>query len=135
MIKPRHTVLASIALVLGLAAMGPSYAQTSEPSEAIETQQMASVKLSAAEAATAAQTALGGRAMSVDLENGTQAPSYQVTLVLADGSELEAVVDAMSGSVTKAPAMTGDHGDQGHTENSNEQENENEGDGGENSEG
>ena len=135
MIKTRHTVLAATALALGLVAMSPGYAQPNEAGEAAETAKMASVTLSAADAATAAQTALGGRATSVDLEFDGQAPSYQVTLVLANGTELEAVVDAASGAVSKAPALSSDHGDHGHADGEQEQENETESDGAENAEG
>jgi len=135
MIKPRHTALATIALVLGVAAMGPSYAQVTGQSDAAETQQIASAKLGAADAATAAQAALGGRATSVDFENNANMPAYQVTLIMADGSEVEALVDAMTGGVSKAPALTGEQGDQGHTDNS-EQGGENQGEqDGENAEG
>ena len=122
-----------VTLLTGLAgavSVAPALAENHSAADATETQAMSTAKLTVAEACTAAEAKLGGKAVEVSLDvvNGT--PVYTVSLLGADGTEMEASVDAVSGVVTMAPAEVA------HNESADGNENggENEGQNGENGE-
>lgn len=121
-----------VTLLTGLAgavSVAPALAENRSAADATETQAMSTAKLTVAEASTAAEAKLGGKAVEVSLDvvNGT--PVYTVSLLGADGTEMEASVDAISGVVTMAPAETADNETADDAENG-----ENEGQDGQNGE-
>jgi uncharacterized membrane protein YkoI len=121
------TLLAGLA---GAVSIAPALAENHSPADVAETQAISAVKLTVAEASTAAEAKFGGKAVEVSLDvvNGT--PVYAVSLMGADGSEMEASVDAISGAVTMAPAEVADNETADDAENGGD----NEGQNGENSE-
>lgn len=117
-----------VTLLAGLTAAGsiaPAMAENHSPADVAETQAISAVKLSVAEASTAAEAKFGGKAVEVSLDvvNGT--PVYAVSLLGADGSEMEASVDAISGTVTMAPAEVADNETADDGENGGENEGQN----------
>ena len=114
----------------GAASIAPAMAENHSPADIAETQAMSAVKVTVAQASTAAEAKFGGRAVEVSLDvvNGT--PVYAVSLVGTDGSEMEASVDAISGAVTMAPAEVADNETMDDAENGDQ----NEGQNGQNSE-
>ena len=126
-------VVTLLAGLTGAASIAPAMAENHTPADATEMEAMSAVKLSVAEASTAAEAKFGGKAVEVSLDvvNGT--PVYTVSL-LADGTEMEASVDAMSGVVTMAPAEVADTETPDDAENGGEKSGENEGQNGENGE-
>jgi uncharacterized membrane protein YkoI len=127
-------VVTLLAGLTGAASIVPAMAENHTPADATEMEAMSAVKLSIAEASTAAEAKLGGKAVEVSLDvvNGT--PVYVVSLLGADGTEIEANVDAMSGVVTMAPAEVADTETADDAENGDENGGENEGQNGENGE-
>ena len=123
-------VVTLLAGLTGAASIAPAMAENHTPADATEMEAMSAVKLSVAEASTAAEAKFGGKAVEVSLDvvNGT--PVYAVSLMGADGSEMEASVDAISGAVTMAPAEVADNETADDAENGGD----NEGQNGENSE-
>ena len=121
------TLLAGLA---GAVSIAPALAENHSPADVAETQAISAVKLTVAEASTAAEAKFGGKAVEVSLDvvNGT--PVYAVSLMGADGSEREASGDAISGAVTMAPAEVADNETADDAENGGA----NEGQNGENSE-
>tara|TARA_R110000868_G_scaffold30334_31_gene112385 strand:- start:37 stop:429 length:393 start_codon:yes stop_codon:yes gene_type:complete len=93
-----------LAGIVGVGAIAPVMAESHTAADAAEIQAMATVKLTLAQASAAAEAQFGGTAVEVALDviNGT--PTYTVSLLAADGTESEALVDAVKGTVTAAPA-------------------------------
>lgn len=128
----------AIASLISVASIGVAVADNhAANNDAAEIQAMMGAKLSASEAATAAEASVGGRAVSVGLEDASGQLLYEVTLIAADGTEIEVTVDAMSGAVAKVAAtedtndgeQAGDQNENGGDENGEDSEN------GENGEG
>lgn len=110
-----------VANVLGFSAIAPAWAETqSGATDSAEVQILMTAKLTVAQAAAAAEASLGGRTINVGLEDKAGQPIYEVTLLAADGTELEATVDAMTGTVTKV-ASTEDTGNADESENAGEE--------------
>lgn len=128
----------AIASLISVASIGAAIANNhATNTDAAEIQAMMGAKLSAAEAAAAAEASVGGRAVNVGLEDASGQLLYEVTLIAADGTEIEVTVDAMSGAVAKVAAaedtnndeQAGDQNEDGGDENGEGNEN------GENGEG
>lgn len=96
---------AAIASVISVASIGAAVANNhTANTDAAETQAMMGAKLTASEAAKAAADSIGGKVVDVTLEDASGLLVYEVTLIAADGTEIEATVDAMSGAVAKVAA-------------------------------
>lgn len=105
-----------LAGIVGATSIVPAMAENHTPADATEVQAMANVKLTVAEASAAAETQFGGKVVEVSLDVVNGMPVYNVSLVGADGAEIEATVDAMTGTVTAAPAEQADNEATGETE-------------------
>lgn len=105
-----------LAGIVGATSIVPAMAENHTPADATEVQAMANVKLTVAEASAAAEAQFGGKVVEVSLDVVNGMPVYNVSLVGADGAEIEATVDAMTGTVTAAPAEQDDNEATGETE-------------------
>lgn len=123
-------VVTLLAGLTGAASIAPAMAENHTAADVTEMQAMSAVKLTVAEASTAAEAKLGGKAVEVSLDVVNGAPIYTVSLLGADGTEMEASVDAISGVATMTPAEVADN----ETADSAENGGENEGQNGENGE-
>lgn len=118
-------VLTLLAGLTGAASIAPAMAANKSPADAAETQAMSAVNMTVAEASTAAEVKFGGKAVEVSLDIVNDTPVYTVSLIGADGSEMEASVDAVSGVVTMAPAEVADNETADGNENGSENEGQN----------
>lgn len=128
----------AIASLISVASIGAAVADNhTANNDAAEIQAMMGAKLSASEAAIAAEASVGGRAINVGLEDASGQLFYEVTLIAADGTEIEVTVDAMSGAVAKVAATEdANGGEQAGDQNENgDAENGEGGEGSENGEG
>ncbi|MBU1306751.1 MAG: PepSY domain-containing protein [Alphaproteobacteria bacterium] len=114
----KRIVLAATLLagIVGATSIVPAMADNHTPADATEVQAMANAKLTVAEASTAAEAQFGGKVVEVSLDAVNGMPVYNVSLLGADGAEIEATVDAMTGTVTAAPAEQADNEATGETE-------------------
>ncbi|MGV8834092.1 MAG: PepSY domain-containing protein [Devosia sp.] len=104
------TLLAGLA---GAATIVPAMADNRGATDTAETQAMATASLTLAQASAAAEAEFGGKAIetALDVLNGT--PTYTVSLLAADGTESEALVDAVTGTIAAAPLdQTNEQGDE-----------------------
>jgi uncharacterized membrane protein YkoI len=105
----------------GAAAAGPDATNSGAAgdTQAAELQAIQNAKLTIADAAKAAETETGGKAVDVSIgdENGTVA--YQVDVALKDGTMQEVRVDPQTGQVLKVSADARDQegNDKGKGEN------------------
>lgn len=124
-------VVPLLAGIVGAASIVPAMAESHTATDASEVQAMANLKFTLAEASAAAEAQLGGKVVEVSLDVVNGMPIYNVSLVGADGAEIEATVDGMTGTVAAAPAEQADNEATGETEGGEQGEN---GEGGEASE-
>lgn len=133
--KRMALVATLLAGIVGAASIVPAMAENHTAADAAEVQAMANVKLTVAEASAAAEAQFGGKAVEVSLDVINGMPVYNVSLLGADGAEIEATVDAMTGTATAAPAEQADNEATGETEDGDQGgENGENGEGGEASE-
>ena len=105
-----------LAGIVGAASIIPAVAESHTAADATEVQAMANVKLTVAEASAAAEAQFGGKVVEVSLDVVNGMPVYNVSLLGTDGAEIEATVDAMTGTVTAAPAEQADNEASGESE-------------------
>lgn len=94
-------------LVLALSAplAGTAFAQSeTADSDVSEQQTLAATKISASEAITTVEAASGGKVVEFTLDMDGTVASYQVTVLASDGTEINYLVDAVTGATTIAPA-------------------------------
>ena len=101
--KKKMIIAASI-LAVGLGAAGATSALAAGDggtADQMEIQALGSVKLSMVDAIKAAEAAQPGKTAETqfDLENGM--PAYEITVIAADGTEHNLMVDANTGKVEK----------------------------------
>jgi uncharacterized membrane protein YkoI len=112
-----------LAVIVGAASIVPAVAESHTAADAAEVQAMSNVKLTVAQASAAAEAQFGGKVVEVSLDVVNGAPLYNVSLLGADGAEIEATVDAMTGAVTAAPAEQADNEASGEAEGGDQGEN------------
>lgn len=121
----KYMIIAVSVLAAGMGAAGVTSAiaaNNGAAADQAEMQALGTVKLSMVDAIKAAETAQPGKTAEVqfDLENG--APAYEVTIIAADGTEHNMMVDANSGKVQMlaanedGPDMNANDQDDGETE-------------------
>jgi|GEM_PF-1665230 len=114
-IKP---ILVAGLMLAGLGVAGFALADSGKNSDdAAERRAFLASKVSVADAAVAAETETGARAMSVEFTKEQGAFVYEVELLTNDGSELEALVNANTAAVTAVEDEDGDDGGDNHDEN------------------
>lgn len=132
----RNAIIIMVASLLGTTSIAPVLADSHSAADAAEVQAMSAAKLSIAEASAAAEGQFGGKTVEVSLDVINGAPVYMVSLRAADGTEMGASVDAVTGAVTTAPVDVADNetGDNETGDDAEDSENgsENEGENGEN---
>lgn len=118
--KSMIAAAAIIASVVG-AGVGTTVmaAGENDESEQQEMQALASAKISIADAVKTAEASAGGKAAEVELDNVEGKAAYDVSVVLADGTEHEVLVDANSGEVIKT-VVDDDEGDDDDNDNDND---------------
>lgn len=138
----KKSVLVAATAVAGLisvGSIGAALAANHTGNDAAEVQALMGAKLTAADAAAAAEASIGGKVISVTLEDASGQLVYEVTLIAADGTEMEATVDAVSGAVAKVAATEDNNNDEQagdqNEENGESGENGENGESGENGEG
>jgi uncharacterized membrane protein YkoI len=122
--KKRIALVATLlAGIVGAASIVPAMAESHTAADAAEVQAMANVKLTVAEASAAAEAQFSGKVVEVSLDVVNGMPVYNVSLLGTDGAEIETTVDAMTGTVTAAPAEQAnggaEDGDQGGEQGEN----------------
>ena len=104
--------------LIHLAGIGGALADShGSKNDAAEVQSMMDAKISAVQAAQAAEKNIGGKAAAVAFEGENGKPFYEVDVVTADGQKHSVAVDAASGEVTK---MAANHEDEQSGQNGNE---------------
>ncbi|WP_195165048.1 PepSY domain-containing protein [Mesorhizobium sp. NBSH29] len=121
---------AMIAASVSAASIGVALADNhGSKNEAAEIQSMLGAKITAVQAAQAAEVKAGGKAASVSFEGENGKPFYEVEIVTTDEMRQDVSVDATSGEVTKMAAaqedeQSGQNGDEnGESENGESGEN------------
>lgn len=108
--------LASALIAAGISSAGVGAALADNKGandEAAETQSMVDAKVTAIQAAQAAEAKAGGKAASVSFEGENGKPFYQVEIVMADGTQQELAVDATTGEIMKVAAEDENSGQTG----------------------
>lgn len=121
----KHLIVATAIVVSGLGFVGAgaaSAATETDVSHATEMQALMSAKLTAADAINAVQAEQPGKIAEVQFKVEQNAPTYEVSLLAADGTEHDFMVDAAAGVVTKIAANEEQNGDQADGENDNQPE-------------
>ncbi|WP_256752923.1 PepSY domain-containing protein [Mesorhizobium sp. Mes31] len=119
---------ALVATALGAAGAGTALANShGVVNEMAETQSIMSAKVTAVQAAQAAETKVSGKVASVAFEGENGKPFYQVEVVTADGQQHSVAVDAATGEVTQMASNqedehSGQNGDENGQENGGENE-------------
>ena len=117
----KYMLISRALLAAGICAAGVSAASagnSKDVDETAEMQSLNSVKLSAVQAAQAAESKFGGKVSSVVFQGSsasTPDPFYHVELASADGNQHDVAVDANSGEVMRllAKEAGNDHEDHG----------------------
>lgn len=104
-----------------VAASHSTPATAASVSEASELEAIQSARLSIADAARAAETETGGRAVDVSLEDDNGQLAYEVEIATSDGTIVEVLVDAQSGKVVNASADSEDEDDYGGADEEDEE--------------
>ena len=103
----KYTTISRALLAAGICAAGVGGASAEESkgvAETAEIQSLNSVKLSAVQAAQAAETKYGGKVSSIVFRGSSPSapdPFYHVELATADGNQQDVAVDANSGEVMR----------------------------------
>ena len=127
----RKKIAASLlAVVLGAGLGGTALAASpstgdsnGEDTQAAELQAIQNAKLTIADAAKAAETETGGKAVDVSIGDEDGQIAYQVEVVLGDGTMQEVRVDPQTGAVLKVSADDQDQeANGGEDENGEESE-------------
>jgi uncharacterized membrane protein YkoI len=122
----KNMILAGALLAAGVSAAGIGAALADNhgsKNEAAEIQSLMGAKITAVQAAQAAEAKAGGKVASVSFEGENGTPFYEVEVVMPDGKQQDVSVDATSGEVTKMAAaqedeQSGQNGDEnGESEN------------------
>ena len=121
----KHLIVATTILASGLGTMAVVVANASDvkdASHAMESQALMSAKLTAADAIKAVQAEQPGKIAEVQFTVDAKMPAYEVSILAADGTEHDFLVDASAGAVTKVAANDEQAGDQADDENDHEAE-------------
>lgn len=124
----KKMILAGALLAAGLGAAGIGTALADNhgaPNESAEIQSMMGAKVTAIQAAQAAETKLGGKVASISFEGENGKPFYEVEIVTADGKQQSVAVDAATGAVTQMASnqedeQSGQRGDENGQEEGGE---------------
>jgi uncharacterized membrane protein YkoI len=134
----KNMILAGALLAAAISVAGARAAlaeSNGSDNEATETQSLLGAKVTAVQAAQAAEAKAGGKTASVSFEDGNGAPFYKVEIVMPDGAQQELAVDAASGEVMKVAAEDNERSDRNGDENGQNEGGENgQHEGGENGE-
>ena len=106
-----------LVLATSLGAGGAALAEGSDPAgEVRDAKALLAAKVSAVEAAQAAEAKIGGKVSSVSFETGegNGAPFYHVEVVTADGVQRDVAVDAATAEIAKVLTSESDGGDESH---------------------
>jgi Peptidase propeptide and YPEB domain len=128
----KNIIFACALIAVGISAVGVCTALADNKAakdEAGETQALMSAKVTATQAAQAAEAKVGGRAASVSFEGENGNPFYHVEIVMADGTQQELAVDANTGEImrmvqSREDEQSGQHGQDEGGENENGKEGE-----------
>ncbi len=119
----KHLIIAATVLASTLGVTGVTVATAASEgnnADKAEKQALMSATLSAQDAIKAVEAAQPGKIAGLQFNLEKDAPSYEVTVVAADGIEHDFMVDASSGTVSKIAANEHQNGDQGDNENGSE---------------
>lgn len=94
-------ILASALTLAGLGVAGFALADSGDQGDDAEHRAFIASKVSVVDAAVAAETETGARAMSVEFTKEEGAFVYEVELLTDRGAELEALVDPNTAAVTR----------------------------------
>jgi len=125
----KNMIIAAAVVAAGLGATGITGALAASQNgskDTAEMQALMSAKLSVADAINAAEAAQPGKVAEVqfDLEKGV--PSFEVSILAADGTEHDFMVDANTGKIQKLAANEDQNGeDQDGDENGENDEGDN----------
>ena len=124
----KHMIIAASVLAAGIGAAGITAASAANDGGAkdqAEMQALMGSKMSIIDAIKAAETAQSGKVAEAqfDLENG--APAYEISIIAADGTEHDFMVDANTGKVEKLAANEDQNGAEENGENGESEEGEN----------
>src|SRR5262249_18028423 len=112
----RNIVFSGIVLAATAGAIGAASAKDNgRADEAADAQALLAAKVTAIQAAQAAETRTGGKVSSVSFETqGATTAFYHVEVVTADGAQQDVAVDAASGEIAKVLMIeTGQNGEDG----------------------
>jgi uncharacterized membrane protein YkoI len=108
----KYNILCGILLAATLGAAGSALAETTGATdEAADANALLAAKVTAVQAAQAAEAKIGGKTSSVSFERqaGTAtAPFFHVEVVTPDGAQQDVAVDAASGEVVKVLSVEHD---------------------------
>ncbi|MEM5474427.1 PepSY domain-containing protein [Hoeflea sp. AS60] len=119
----KHLIVATAIMASGLSFVAAGAANATDEhdtSHAMETKALMSAKLTAADAIKAVQAEQPGKVAEVQFTVDNNAPAYEISLLAADGTEHDFLVDASAGVVTKMAANEEQAGDQADDENDHE---------------
>jgi uncharacterized membrane protein YkoI len=118
--KKKLILAGVLAAAMGAGGAGAAFADNhGTENEAAEIQSMLGAKVTAIQAAQAAETKIGGKVASISFEGEKGKPFYEVEVVTTDGQQHGVAVDATSGEVTK---MAANQEDEQSGENNGENE-------------
>ncbi|MGH1407409.1 MAG: PepSY domain-containing protein [Rhodomicrobiaceae bacterium] len=92
------------AALIGLGVAGGAFAAElvgQQENEKAETVALLSAKLTVADAAKAAETETGGKAVEVNIEDEKGIVIYEVETLKTDGTEFKVIINAMDGKIIK----------------------------------
>lgn len=96
----KHMIAAAIIAAGAMAGAATSVMAAAENEDA-EQQALSSARISIADAVKAAEASAGGIAAEVEFDHDEGRAAYEVSVIMADGTEHEVLVDATSGEVLK----------------------------------
>jgi hypothetical protein len=114
----KNSILYGALFACGLGLTGSALADNGNAAiEAADARALLAVKVSAVQAAEAAEAKIGGKTSSVSFEThaeGASAPFYHVEVITPEGAQQDIAVDATSGEVVKLLSLEhGQNGDDG----------------------
>lgn len=118
-----HLIVATAIMASGLGFVGAgaaSAATENDASHTTEMQALMSAKLSAADAIKAVQAEQPGKIAEVQFKMEQNASVYEVSLLAADGTEHDFMVDASDGAVINIAGHEEQNGDEADGENDHE---------------
>lgn len=136
MVSRKRVAVSALALALAAGTAGGAVAQSGgsntnagSDTQASELQAIQNAKLTIADAARAAETETGGKAVNVSIGDENGQIAYQVEVALNDGTMKDVHVDTRTGKILK---VSNDTEDQDENEDGEQGENGEQGESGEN---